>query len=146
VADDDPLTVRTFGVPRERLFAGWTEPDLLARWGPDGFAVRRDSVTVELREGGRYEFCMVQEADGAEFWLRYEVVRLVVPELLVLDLEPSAEDGHPAPVRTTVRFEPVPGGTRLTIRRPYPPARRAFARATWDAALDSLAALLTPAP
>jgi uncharacterized protein YndB with AHSA1/START domain len=49
--------VETFNAPRERVFAAWTEPELLKQWwGPDIFETV--AAAVDLRVGGRYEFLL----------------------------------------------------------------------------------------
>ena len=54
---------RVFDAPPERVDQAFTDPDQFARWyGPVGFPVRRDSVEVDARVGGRQRFEMVGEA------------------------------------------------------------------------------------
>jgi uncharacterized protein YndB with AHSA1/START domain len=45
--------VEVFDAPRERVFAAWTEPELLKRWWGPG-AYRTTEAEVDLRPGGRY--------------------------------------------------------------------------------------------
>jgi uncharacterized protein YndB with AHSA1/START domain len=48
---------QTFDAPRERVFAAWTEPELLKQWwGPGMFETV--SAVVDLRVGGRYELVL----------------------------------------------------------------------------------------
>jgi hypothetical protein len=55
---------RVFDAPPERVYQAFTDPDQFARWyGPVGFPVRRDTVEVDARVGGRQRFEMVGEAD-----------------------------------------------------------------------------------
>ena len=89
-AAEQPITItRVFDAPRELVFKAWTEPDQVAQWfGPAGFETPREGVEIDLRVGGRYNLRMVQRGTGMEYWLRYEIVDLVEPELLVLKSSP----------------------------------------------------------
>src|SRR5215208_3155733 len=83
--DQQVLITRIFDAPRERVFAAWTDPDQVAAWyGPEHFDTPREKVRIEPRVGGRWELTMVQRDTGAEYSLRYEIVELAVPELIVL--------------------------------------------------------------
>jgi uncharacterized protein YndB with AHSA1/START domain len=90
----DGVTVkRVLRAPRERVFAAWTRPDLMARWffPGDGWTA---AITCDLRVGGRYEIAM-RDAEGGrhrQFGEYREIVpvsRLVFtwtcPELGVTD-------------------------------------------------------------
>ncbi|MGO1912232.1 MAG: SRPBCC family protein, partial [Corynebacterium sp.] len=49
---------RTFDAPRELVWRAWTEEKELAQWfRPMG--VTTESVSVDLRVGGRYRYTMV---------------------------------------------------------------------------------------
>ena len=55
---------RTFKAPRERVFAAWTQPEIMKRWfGPEGFT--SPEVSMDLRVGGRYRIVMIAP-DGDE--------------------------------------------------------------------------------
>ncbi|MDQ2858620.1 MAG: SRPBCC domain-containing protein [Candidatus Eremiobacteraeota bacterium] len=48
---------RTFGATRERVYAAWTQAEVVRRWwGPFGVTVR--DVRLDVREGGRYRIEM----------------------------------------------------------------------------------------
>lgn len=60
--------VRDFAAPRERLWDAWTNPDVMARWyHPEGLHTPRESVSVDLREGGIYAYTMIVDDTGEEF-------------------------------------------------------------------------------
>ena len=66
--DQQVLITRIFDAPRDLVFQAWTDPDQVAQWyGPDGFDTPRETVTIDLRVGGRYELRMVQKDSGAVF-------------------------------------------------------------------------------
>jgi uncharacterized protein YndB with AHSA1/START domain len=143
-SDQAPLITRTFEVPKQVLFTAWTVPERVAAWwGPSGYRTAAESVTIDLRVGGRYDLRMIQTSDGADFWIRNEILELVEPELLVLESRPTPEVGPPEPVLTRVTFEGVDGRTRMTLFRPYPLDRRRSAAASWNSSFDKLEAFLS---
>lgn len=55
---------RVVDAPRGVVWRLWTDPEELAHWfHPRGMRTPRESVEVDLREGGRYAYTMVFE-DG----------------------------------------------------------------------------------
>jgi uncharacterized protein YndB with AHSA1/START domain len=140
---DEPFITRTLDVPRELVFKAWTDPDQVAKWSaPSGFSAPRRAISIDLRVGGRYDYCLVQVDDGAEFWLRNEIVELLEPRLLVLESDAMPEFGYSEPIITRLELQDDGGRTRIALSRPYPAERRATARASWNASLDKLEALL----
>jgi uncharacterized protein YndB with AHSA1/START domain len=86
---------------------------------------------------------MVQSGGGFEYGLRYEIMEIVEPELLVLKSGPMPGVGlnH----ETVARIELIDDGgkTRLTITDgPYPEEGGKGAGAGWQAAFAKLEALL----
>lgn len=135
---------RIFDAPREVVFKAWTDPEQVASWfGPEGFATPRDSVEIDLRIGGRFNLRMVQAGGGMEYGLRYEIVELVDPELLVLRSEPMPEVGLHHPTITRIELEADGDRTRITLTDgPYPEAGGRGAAAGWEQSFDKLAALV----
>src|SRR5207244_10600599 len=88
-AEQEVLITRIFDAPREKVFRAWTDPDQVAAWyGPEHFETPRERIRIDLRVGGRYELTMVQRGGGAEFAIRYEILELVEPGLIVLRSDP----------------------------------------------------------
>ncbi len=59
------VSARTLPFPRDRVFAAWTHPDLLAQWwGPAGFT--NTFYNFDPRAGGRWRFTM-HGPDGANY-------------------------------------------------------------------------------
>ena len=141
-ADQEVLITRIFEAPRERVFRAWTDPDEVAAWyGPENFDTPRERINIDLRVGGRYELTMVQRGSGAEYPVRYEIVELVEPELIVLRSDPMPEMGMHEPTVTRVEFHDHGDKTRMTlVDGPYPES--GHAEAGWSAAFDKLAALV----
>ena len=143
-ADRQILITRIFDAPRELVFAAWTDPDQVAAWfGPEHFDTPKEKVHIDLRVGGRYELTMVQRGTGAEHPVRYEIVELVVPELIVLRGEPMPAVGMPEGTVTRIELHDHGDKTRMTLSDgPYPAEGGAHAQAGWNAAFDKLAVLL----
>src|SRR3954447_9167042 len=142
--DQQVLITRIFDAPRERVFAAWTDPDQVAAWyGPAHLDTPREKEHIDLRVGGRWELTMVHRETGAEYPLRYDIVELAAPELIVLRCDPMPEMGLPEGTVTRVEFHDHGDKTRMTLSDgPYPPKGAAHAEAGWNSALDKLAALL----
>jgi uncharacterized protein YndB with AHSA1/START domain len=53
---------RVFDAPRDLVWRAFTDPDEFAAWfGPVGYSVPRESVSFDLRLGGRQSFTMVPD-------------------------------------------------------------------------------------
>lgn len=84
---------RVFDVPRERVFAAWTEAPRLAQWfAPEGFSV----IACEAgpQAGSAFRICL-RSADGRDYWIRGTYRELERPGRLVIAC--TAEDPHGRP-------------------------------------------------
>jgi uncharacterized protein YndB with AHSA1/START domain len=135
---------RRFAAPRQLVFEAWTDPEQVAKWwAPEGFEVPRGTVVVEPRVGGRIHFSMVALAGASEYPVRFEIVEITEPELLVLTADPMPEEGIPHPTVTRVVFEEEEHGTRVTVTSgPHTVELLPSAQAGWSGCLDKLEALL----
>jgi uncharacterized protein YndB with AHSA1/START domain len=142
VQDQQVLITHVFDAPRELVFRAWTDPDHVAQWfGPDGFDAPRETVEIDLREGGRFELTMVQRETGRRFPVRYEIVELDPPRLLVLRSDPMPEVGIHEGTVTRIELHDHGDKTRMTLSDgPY--TQSAHAEAGWHAAFAKLDALL----
>jgi uncharacterized protein YndB with AHSA1/START domain len=62
-AANELVITRVFDAPRELVYRAFVDPDELAQWfGPVGWSVPRDSVSVDPRVGGHQVFTMVNDA------------------------------------------------------------------------------------
>lgn len=117
----DLVLTRTFDAPRERVYRAFVDPDDLAQWfGPVGFSVPRDTVSVEPRVGGRQRLVMVSDEDPS-FTSPVDATFTEVVEDEVLEGTEEVT-GNPAVEgsRFTLRllFEDDPGGgTRLVLQQ-----------------------------
>ena len=137
------LITRVLDAPREHVFAAWTDPQRIGQWwGPDGFDAPPEHVHVDLRVGGTYELVMIDRQSGAHYPLRYEIIELVVPELLALRFPAMPEMGLPYDVTTRVELHDHGAKTRMTLSDgPYPSHGRDRAEAGWIDAFRKLARL-----
>ena len=140
--DQRVVITRVFDAPRQMVFDAWTQPDQVARWwGPVGFDTPVDTVEIDLRVGGRYHLRMVQQGTGAQYPLRYEIVELAPPELLVLRSEPMPEMGMHEPTTTRVELHDDGGRTRMTLTDgPY--TASGHAEQGWNGAFGKLDAVV----
>ena len=140
--DQQVLITRIFDAPRAQVFEAWTDPDQVAQWfGPEGFDTPRESVVIELRVGGRYELTMIQPGTGAPFPVRYEIVELDAPRLLVLRCEPMPEVGMHQATLARIELHDHGSKTRMTLSDgPY--TESAHAEAGWPGAFAKLDALV----
>jgi len=108
-ADREIRIERVFDAPRDRVFAAFTDPDLIpAWWGP------RDTTTVvdqmDVRAGGSWRF-VVGNPDGSETGFRGTYREVTAPERIVQTFEWEGMPGHVSV--ETATFEDLGDRTRL---------------------------------
>jgi uncharacterized protein YndB with AHSA1/START domain len=101
---------RVFDAPRDRVFAVYTDPELIPEWwGP------RDTTAVvdqmDVRAGGSWRF-VVHSADGGETAFRGTYREVTPPERIVQTFEWEGMPGHVS-VETAV-FEDLGDRTKIT--------------------------------
>ncbi|PRZ42996.1 uncharacterized protein YndB with AHSA1/START domain [Antricoccus suffuscus] len=102
---------RVFDAPREILWRAWTDPDEAAQWWhPRNVRTPRESVRIDARVGGSYEYMMIAP-DGTEFPTSGEYLEVVEPERLVFTWGMPTDSE--APVITVVLTETAPGQTEM---------------------------------
>jgi len=143
-AEHQITITRVFDAPRELVFKAWTEPDQVAKWfGPAGLDTPRESIEIDLRVGGRFHLRMVKPGTAMEHRLRYEIVELVEPELLVLRSGPMPEVGVHRATVARIELHDEDGKTRMTLTDgPYTEEGGGGAGAGWASSFDKLEALL----
>jgi uncharacterized protein YndB with AHSA1/START domain len=124
----------------ERLFAAWTQPELLRRWWGPG-QVTCPIAEVDLRVGGSYRLAN-QLPDGTVIWISGEFEVVAPPHELVYTWR--VEPGLKGPQRVTVRFEPHDVDTELIVLHEQLPDvdTRDGHLEGWHGCLDKLAELL----
>lgn len=142
----DLVITRMFDAPRELVWKAFTDADQLAAWfGPVGWSVPRDTVSVEPRVGGHQRFTMVNDADPSQTSpVNASFTEVVEHELLAGEEE--WQDPQLGPMRMQVRIELHDEGgnkTRLVLRQgPYTPEVEEMARQGWTSSFTKLDALL----
>ena len=120
---------RVLPVPADEAFRAFTAPDLLARWwGPVGFT--GSVVEADVRAGGSTLTGMgaPPEYGGATTYNRWSYTHVEPPHRLEYTMAFATADGSPLSpsdagippgvpdgVPHVVTFEPVEGGTRVTV-------------------------------
>jgi uncharacterized protein YndB with AHSA1/START domain len=109
-ADREIHIERVFDAPRDRVFAAYTDPELIPEWwGP------HDTTTVvetmDVRPGGSWRF-VARGADGTETGFRGTYREVTPPERIVQTFEWEGMPGHVS-VETAV-FEDLGEQTKVT--------------------------------
>jgi len=100
---------RVFDAPRDKVFAAFTNPELIPEWwGPRGTTTIVDEMDV--RPGGSWRF-VGRGADGSETAFRGTYREITPPERIVQTFEWEGMPGHVS-VETAV-FEDLGDRTRL---------------------------------
>ena len=101
---------REFDAPRDRVFAIYTDPQLIPEWwGPRSMTTIVDEMDV--RTGGRWRF-VARDADGSESAFRGAYREVTPPERIVQTFEWEPMAGHVSV--ETATFEDL-GGDRTKV-------------------------------
>ena len=134
---------RFFNAPIERVFAAWSNADLLANWfGPPGFTVLE--AEVNLTVGDKY-LIVLQSPDGLEIKHYGECVEISFPDKLSFTwvLEDQACWGSVSQSANTllsINFKIVENGTEIELTHENFPNKEAFDGHSfgWTNSLDCL--------
>ncbi len=150
LSERELVLVRETTVPPEKLYAGWTQPDLLVQW----FTPKPWTTTaceLDLRPGGVCKTTM-RSPEGQEF-PNVGVYLEVVPneKIVFTDAYFANWETNPNPFFTgVITFEPLPnGGTRYTARVMHWTKENCEKHAAmgfmagWGAAFDQLVELMS---
>ena len=109
--DRDIRIERVFDAPRDRVFAVYTDPELVPEWwGPRGTTTIVD--VMDVRPGGAWRF-LARDCDGSETAFRGTYREVTPPERIVQTFEWEGMPGHVAV--ETATFEDLEGGrTKVT--------------------------------
>ncbi len=101
---------REFDAPRERVFAVYTDPDLIPEWwGPRGTTT--EVVEMDVRTGGDWRF-VARNSDGGQSGFRGTYREVSPPERIVQTFEWDGMPGYIS-VETAV-FEDLGDRTKVT--------------------------------
>ncbi len=142
---DLSLTVeRTFAVDRDTMWQLWTDEVHASRWmRPSLTEYGPTKATIDARVGGAYRFELLY--GGADMSVIVgEYLEVEVPGRLVYTW---AWEGAPTVSRVEVRFDEVPGGTRVHVLHTQleSPESVAAHEAGWIGCLSTLAEVYDPA-
>jgi uncharacterized protein YndB with AHSA1/START domain len=93
---EDLVVTRIIDAPIELVWKAWTDPEHVMKWwGPKYYT--SPSCKIDLREGGRYVFCMraPQNQGGQDSYTAGIFKKIVPMELLEFTQGMSDQDGNP---------------------------------------------------
>jgi uncharacterized protein YndB with AHSA1/START domain len=115
-SDRELMLTRLINAPRHKVYAAWTQPELLKRWfAPKPFTTPLAELNV--RPGGG-NLIIMRDPQGNDYPNRGVYLDVVPNERLVFtDAYTSAWEPSPKPFMTVIlTFEDVNGQTRYTAR------------------------------
>ena len=84
---------RVFDAPRERVWREWTEPARFADWyGGPQCEVPLDSVSMDVRPGGKWRLTMFAPPDRRRIDWKGEYLEVVAPERLIFTVSDQRGD------------------------------------------------------
>ncbi|HET8670235.1 MAG TPA: SRPBCC domain-containing protein [Candidatus Saccharimonadales bacterium] len=126
---EDLVVTRIIDAPLELVWKAWTEPEHVMKWwGPKHYT--SPSAKIDLREGGKYIFCMrAPEDQGGQEHYTAGIYKKIVPmEYLEFTQSLSDKNGNPidpakvgmpadfpAEIRTSITFKAKGNMTELII-------------------------------
>lgn len=138
---EELVITRIFDAPRELVYQAFVDPDQISQWfGPVGWSVPRDTVDIDPRPGGKYNFTMVNDEDPEQASPSKATFKELVPNELIVGSEkwdmPGYEDIE---MFMRLEFEDVDGKTKITLRQgPYTPEMVEMAREGWESSFTKL--------
>jgi len=141
---------KTINAPRERVFAAWTQPELLHKWWGAHESFSAPGAEVDLRVGGKYRLGMLEPGKDAPC-VSHGVYREVnPPEKLVFTRaweKTPGDDTDFTPAETLVTIEFIDKGASteviLTHEQFTDEHMRDEHQGGWVGCLDSLERLFT---
>jgi uncharacterized protein YndB with AHSA1/START domain len=142
VAEPGLSIIRVFDAPRERVWREWTTPERFADWFGGEAEVPPDSVSMDVREGGRWRATMFAGPERREIRWKGEYLEVVAPERLTFTISDRPDELYE---RVTVVLTDLGGGrTELRLEQTghLSAAQYRRARDGWGSFLDRIAARL----
>ncbi len=143
---------RILPYPRHRVFRAWTAPDEMAQWrGSPGWHVEKDTVTSELRLGGRHHHVKVLDADPKVRVTTDAVfTEFFDPDVFVARQRITGDDGIDPERPLELRVEFSAQGKDATLIRivqgPYDPGVAEYHAEGWEAEVGRLVDYLAKEP
>lgn len=107
---------RVFDAPRELVWQAFTQPEELAAWfGTPPYKTPPETVSMDVRPGGKWTATMVSEEDGSKlpFAGRYREVE--EPQRLVFTFDDVNDPTNENVEVATVTFADLDGKTEVTL-------------------------------
>ena len=141
---------RQFDHPRPQVFQAWTDPAQLAQWrGSPGWHVELESVTGELRLGGRHHHVKVRDNDpSTRVGTDGVYTEYFEPDVFVSREKITGDPGidPDTPLELRVEFTKYGRDGKGTLVRiiqgPYEPGVAGWHGEAWEKELTRLAAFL----
>ena len=134
---------RAFNAPRDRVFAAWTEPELLAQWfGPVGF--KAEVLEMDVRSDGKYRIGFRPEtATELESHVSGTFLEVTPPECLRYTWIWEEQEGFPDTI-VTVEFFDKENETEVALSHEHFPTVEECERHRegWTSTLTKLPQLL----
>jgi uncharacterized protein YndB with AHSA1/START domain len=142
VAEPSLSITRVLDAPRERVWREWTEPERFADWFGGEAEVPPDSVSMDVRKGGRWRATMFAGPERREIRWKGEYLEVVEPERLVLTLSDRPDEVYE--LVTVVLTDLGEGRTEMRLSQSghLPAAQYLRAREGWSSFLDRIQARL----
>ncbi|MGO2751200.1 MAG: SRPBCC family protein [Pseudoclavibacter sp.] len=137
---------RTVDASRERVWRAWTHADELTSWHhPSQVSTPRETIVLDVREGGSYRYTMVNDENGDEYPTGGTYLLVAEPERLVFTWGLPDDDPARSPV-VAVTLAPDGEGTEVTLQVRGIPGEPGDDNVYdgWSQALENLATHLTP--
>jgi uncharacterized protein YndB with AHSA1/START domain len=137
-----------FDHPRPRVFRAWTAPEEMSQWrGSPGWHVERESVTSDLRIGGKHHHVKVRDDDPSVRVTTDAVfTEYFDPDVFVARQRITGDSGIDPNESLELRVEfTAMGGDRTLVRivqGPYDPAVAQYHASGWEKELARLGTYL----
>ncbi len=130
------VITRSFDAPRDLVYRAFVDPNQLYAWfGPVGWSVPRESVTIDARVGGHQRFVMVNDHDPS----LHSSVDATFTEVIENELLVGTQEA----LSLRIEFHDEGGRTRLVLRKgPYTAEIAASAGPGWESSFTKLDRLL----
>jgi uncharacterized protein YndB with AHSA1/START domain len=139
---------RQFDYPQQVLFDAWTRPEQMMEWrGSPGWHVERDTVTSDLRLGGRHHHVKVVDDDPSVRVTTDAIfTEFFPPDVFVERQRITGDAGIDPNVAMEQRVELIKTGRDATLVRiiqgPYEASEAEYHTTGWERELNRLEAYL----
>lgn len=117
LANNKMYVTREFSAPLEKVWAAWTESDLLDKWwAPKPW--KAVTKTFSFTEGGTWLYHM-ESPEGEKHWSRFDFKTITPKQSFSQTSKFCDEDGNVAKdymgMQWTIQFSPAETGTRVNV-------------------------------